>query len=569
MRMLMACLAVLAWSAASVLAQGVNSAADGSSSVQRDLDSLRRQIGQAIADHERLASDQRDIHERIVGETVEANGLELRLNTLAEDISTRSATDVHSIANPITIFGNFRTRLYYTDNRDFGNNGTGQAPGGGTGQIAGGSGGTDTPEDDRGTALVGCYLIGFDFNFDRDVTTHFAVQAHGGFANGDTPGNESFNSGPLFDSQVLGNQSGVLDEIDLYEGWIQFDNIFSQDGLSWRVGRQEVVLGNEFIFGNNDFFTGENFDGAMLFYESDGWDLHVFYLTLAYRDTFSTRNHPYASGGKGFDDDTIFGIYFEWKGSRAFNVDVYYLYFDGNNGFSRGSLGNSLSASQFGDLTLEGGGVNAFYHTFGARLFGVLNGVADGLDYNVEVAYQTGDLQDTTIDVEGLAIEAEVGILLSQAKQTRIFTRFLYSEGGDSNDTGYIPLFTERHAYAGDGGWTGYRARYGLMNIIPLENVISVQVGAYTDFAAEWTVGATVLWATLDRSNILVAGRDDDIGWEIDLWVEHRYSENTLATFGIGIFLPDDAAPLPKSTASLSGEDDTAFLFYADIRVQF
>ena len=565
MRMLMACLALVGWTTVSVFAQNADSATSGQEALQRDVDSLRRQIGMAIADHDRLAADQRDIHDRANGETLTADGLELRLNTLANEIASTSASQVNSIANPITFFGNFRNRLYYTDNRDFGNNG--QSQGNGGGQLSGGSGGPDNPGDDRGTALIGCYLIGFDFQFDRNVTTHFAVQAHGAFGNGDTPGSETFNSGPIFDNNVLGNQSGVLDEIDLYEGWIQFDNVFGKKGLSWRTGRQEIALGNEFIFGNNDFFTGETFDGTRLHYEAENWDLNVFYLTLAFNDSFSTRNHPYPSGGKGFDDDTIFGIYFEWKGSRALNADVYYLFFDGNAGRSRGTLGNSLSAAQFGDLTLESG-VNAFYHTFGARVFGVLS-VADGLDYNVELAYQTGDLQDTTVDVEGVALEVEVGILLSQANQTRLFTRFLYSEGGNSDDTGFIPQFMERHAYAEEGGWTGYRARYGLMNIIPLENVITVQVGGYTDIAPEWTIGATVLWATLDRSNSLVVGRDDDIGVEIDVWVEHRYSQNTLATFGVGIFLPDDAAPLPKSTASLSGEDDTAFLFYADIRVQF
>lgn len=509
-------------------------AQESTQDLRKEIEALKRDMNQLKAENQALA-------ENMKNSAVADTSLEERINALSENLDY-AGTTVKSDANPITIFGQFRTRSGWTFDRDFG-----------------ADFGSSDIEDDDGSFVDALFLVGFDFSLEKDVTTRFSIKSNGLYNNGDTNANDAADG---------------LGEVDLYEGWINIGNIFGRKELSAKEGRQEIVLGNEFQFGNNDYFSGETFDGSHWMWDGESFNLHFLWAKLAIDDNFDTRNWPYnnAGTGNGYDDDELYSLYFTYEGIQDHTIDLYWIYFNGHNGGSMGTLGNGLGSFSTGDVATDGGGFDFYTHTFGLRIGGCF-AVAEGLDYNVEFAYQLGDLADTPVglndDVEGFTVEVELGITFDATNHFRLFVRFLYAEGADGDDTGYIPLFPERHAQAVAGDHRSRRARYGAMDIIPMDNVLTVQLGLTFDPAADWTLGLTALYAEHDED--VVTGplsTDDGLGFEIDAFAEYRYSTQTTFSGGIGVFFPEDGAPLDGGGFA-GADDDIAFLFYMQARVVF
>lgn len=518
--------------------------------IAEELRTMRRRLAAVEARQGALLEENAAMRREL--DVVATQDVDTAINALSASLD-EAYTVVESEANPIHVFGDFRVRYGFSSQRDFGTRvfvGAGPVPQPGAG--GGGAGGVvDELSDDTGTFAQARFLVGFDFHFDRNIWTRFSVHAFGLFDNGQTPA-----------------PANGLTDIQLYEAFIQMDKILGFDEFYSRSGRQEVVFGNEFQFGNNNYFAGETFDGELLVWEDHDFTVSFFNGTLSITDSFNTRDHPYPTigSGDGFDADLVTALYGELHAWREFNVDLYWIYVDASLGNAVGTLGNSLGSTSLGDALKQGGlGAEYDYHTLGLRLHGVLD-VLDGLDYNFEFAYQTGDTDVAGVDVKGIALEAELGLVVSEADRLRIFTRFLFAEGANGGDTGYIPLFPERHAFADPTDLTAYRARYGLMNIIPLDNVLTAQLGLTFDPFHDITVGATVLWARHDEE--VAPGLDENIGWEIDLFAEYRHGESTLIGFSFGVFLPDEGAPL-KGGGFAADNDDVSFLFMVDTRVSF
>lgn len=491
--------------------------AQSNDDLRREVEQLKRDLKTVMNQNQRVLADNAELRA-----TTEDSSLEERVNALAESLDYAAGTTVNSVANPVTLSGEFRARSGYSHNRNF------------------------NDDDDEGTYTDARFRVGMTFDFSRDVTAHFEMQANGLYNNGDTPAS-----------------NGNLSDIDLYQGWILMRNLFGRKELSSKTGRQEIVLGNEFIFGDNDFFSGETFDATHWLWASDNFDVHLIFAKLGAANdaAFSTRNHPYTPAGNGnrsggFDDDEMYSLYFTLKSIENHTLDLFWVYMNGDNlGTAVGTQGNAITPGK------------AVYHTVGLSLRGMF-GVAAGLDYALNFAYQFGDFDSATTanglpeDVKGLALEAEVGITFNADNNFRVFLRFLWSEGRDGNDSGYIPLFMETHSNE------GYRARYGLMDIIPVANVITLQGGLHFDPNADWTIGATVIWATTDEDVVIAGQNEDKLGWEIDLFAEYRYSAETTLGAGVGIFLPDDATPTIGGGVA-GRDDDIAWLFYLQSRIVF
>lgn len=481
--------------------------------LKREVDALKRDFQAVLQRQAALERENDSLRTQVDNVSAVESNLEQMINTLSE--SDFAGTTVESVSNPISVFGEFRNRSGWSSNRDFGLNGN----------------------DDNGTYTDARYLVGFDFNFDRDVQARFSLQANGAFDNGNSDAD-----------------AGNLDEVNMYEGWIQLNNLFGRAELSNKTGRQEIVLGNEFQFGNNDYFEGETFDASVWKWENDNFALNVIMAKISSNTNVPTSSNPTVND---FDDDELYSLYFTLKTIENHELDLYWIYFNGHGPGAQGTLGNNLGGAGAGDHHAS--------HTIGGRIGGEFPSIAAGLDWNVEVAYQFGDNRDADLDTEGLAVEAEFGLTFDTDYNFRVFIRFLYAEGADGDDTGYIPLFTERHAQAGSGGTTNYRARYGLLDVIPMQNVVTGQLGATFDPAKDWTVGLTVLYAENDEDNV---NGDDEIGFEIDLFAEYRYSDQTTLSGGLGVFFPDDAAD--NGNGGFAGNDDDAhFLFYVQARIVF
>ncbi len=546
-------------------------------SIQGEVEQIRLELANVLNKSDELLREQQDLRLRLNARSAETE-IETEINALADMLADAPMTVVDSISTDIRVFGQFRVRWGASWNRDFGNVDGGVAGIPALDAQAVGGGLPLELEDDDGTFLESRFLIGFDFQFSKDVSTHFVVTSYGLFENGETPGSSAAigaggggSGNNSSRAASFANNAHLLDHIELYEGWIRIDRVFGVDDLSLTNGRQEIVLGNEFQFGNNEFFSGETFDAARLNWSRETFSLDLIWAKMAVGERLNTRDHPYPSVGSrgGFDDDELYSIYFSYKGLTGHVFDLYWIYFNGDRARTVGTLGNSLGSSSIGDNLKEVGFAQAFFHTFGLRASGEF-GIVDGLDYNVEVAYQTGNLKDfAQTDVAGLAIEAELGLTVAAESRSRFHVRFLFAEGGENGKSGYIPLFSERQAYD-DGGKGGYRARYGLLNIVPMDNVISVQGGFVFDPAPDWSVGLGVLWATHEADSAPIRSGDDDIGLEIDVFAEYRHSDEFTLGLGLGVFLPDDGAPFKNGGfVNQGGKKDPAFLIYLDARVVF
>jgi hypothetical protein len=450
-------------------------------------------------------------------------GLETEINRLNERMA--AGTNLRSCASQIRLGGEFRYRAAYMD-------ATLQQP------LVATPTGKGPDFDDNATGYWGDMRtrINFQYDFGSDVTAFAELQAHEAFGEDAT--------GPI--NELDGNDP--VGDVQMYQSWIEMRNLFGGcggRGVSARIGRQEIVLGNQFQFGNADWYNGVVHDGIRV-----DWGSNCFGLTLIASKLTSTDGdfNQVWSYGLTHDDDELYAAYLTIKSIRALQVDAYWIYVNGHGG------GAHNSGTQ---LNWDGGFLypfnSAYFSTFGLRLGGTFR-VGCGLDYNIEAAYQTGT--SGPVDVEGISVEAELGWTFTRRNSFRIFARGLWAEGPDSDSTGYLTLYPNRHSNK------GFRARYGLADLIPMENVQTVQLGLHFDPACNWTLGVTGLYAQADN-DFGFAG-DDAFGTELDIWAEYRHSANLTLGAGVAFVWPDDFG-----TAVTGLSDDTQFIGYVQARLVF
>jgi hypothetical protein len=441
--------------------------------------------------------------------------LETQVNAL---LDRYAGTTVNSVANPITLTGELRFRTNW--------------------QL-----GDDEFDDELdGSWTDSLVRLGFMYEFTGDVTAFVELQSHWTFGDDTAATNGAFSwyKGYPSDWEIGASDHDVV----LYQAWVEVRNVLNQPELSSRTGRQEIVLGNQFQMGNADWYNGWAFDGTVWIWEDESFRLIGAIVKLANFDRDLNQLPSYLSD---HDDDELYSVYFTLKTIENHELDIYWIYVNGH----AGAATHALFPIAFPDTL--------YFHTIGGRIGGEFPDIADGLDWNVEVAYQFGDVNDVPeTDVDGFAVEAQVGVVFDKSNMLRAYVRFLWAQGPDDNDSGYIPLFPNRHSN------TGFRARYGLFDLIPMNNVMTLQGGLHFNPDPAWTLGATVLWATTDESDTIVSTSDDDYGWEIDVWGEYRFTEQMTLGAGVAFLFPDD-----EGVALWSLDDGTHVLIYLQARLVF
>jgi len=518
--------------------------------LKKELDQQKAQISALTQKMDAVIKENAELKSQ--QDAVQSDTLETEVNRLTERLA--AATSVNSKASQITMGGEFRFRNTYT---------LGDSEG-----FNGGDGTNNGTTEHDGTYTDARVRINFLYNFTKDVSAFAELQT--AWALGDN------SEGPISAVEFGGNT-----DVNLYQGWLKVGNLFGRSEFSSKVGRQEIVLGNQFQFGNADWYDGVVFDGARWDWECTGFSLTGLALKLSSSDGSGDFDQTSAFNNS-HDDDELYGLYFTLKSIKNHTIDLYWLYVNGHGG---SSLNSGANAGFGNNNDLGGGGVtgflypgsSAYFHTLGARIGGTFD-VAAGLDWNVEFAYQFGDQQFAggELDIGAFALEAELGLTFSKDSMFRIYARFLWAEGpGDDDELGYIPLYPNRHSNG------GFRARYGLADLIPMTNVVTVQLGLHFDPDPAWTLGLTALWATTDDTasgaangftqaatgNNILPGNgvpDEDYGWEIDVWGEYRYSDHLVFNAGVAFVFADDAAE-----ALYGIDDDLQFYGYIQARLLF
>ena len=249
-------------------------------------------------------------------------GLDTEVNRLSERMA--AGTNLRSCASAIKIGGEFRYRGYYStgDSIEF----LVKQPG--TDGVPTTTTEHDGPWGDMRTRL------NFQYDFGCDVTAFAELQMHEAFGeSSDGPFNE-------WDGNDNDNVGG---NVGMYQTWVEVRNMFGRPELSARVGRQEVVLGNQFQFGNADWYNGVVHDGLRVDWKNNCASLTLLAMKLTSQDGDFNQVSSFFND---HDDDELYSAYFTLKSQKNLALDLYWIYINGHGGFAHNS-----GASFFDPLT--------------------------------------------------------------------------------------------------------------------------------------------------------------------------------------------------------------------------
>ena len=175
---------------------------------------------------------------------------------------------------------------------------------------------------------------------------------------------------------ITGADGAGSDSVDLYQAYINVDELWGLP-LQLRVGRQELILGNEWLVGRNAYFdplSYLSFDGVRLTYRAGAVEVNGFWMKL---------NEQFQGFGEG--DVDLFGLYNSYTGIEDWEFNLYWLLL--RDGADIEDVNGGIFSEAFeAFLGLDNYPTTAF-HTVGIRGAGVVG----NFDLEVEIAYQFGD----------------------------------------------------------------------------------------------------------------------------------------------------------------------------------
>lgn len=225
-----------------------------------------------------------------------------------------------------------------------------------------------------------------------------------------------------------------VDDVEIYQAYIEASNMWGYP-VTARVGRQELVLGSQWLVGPTDFgpfFRGLSFDAIRLTYGGESFSVDAFAAKLNERTPLEQ------------DEDTDFyGVYASCTAVENIAFDLYWLWLrdatsvnDTNFFWFAEWLEDVFSVDDY-DVTN--------IHTFGFRTAGNF----DALDFQAEVAYQMADAPrigsffkpftygDDDFDFDVWGGWGELGYTLDMPWAPRPFIGGVYLGGEDNRDISF------------------------------------------------------------------------------------------------------------------------------------
>ena len=355
--------------------------------------------------------------------------------------------------------------------------------------------------------------VGVHGQFSDKVGGYIELQGNGAF--GDTAG--AFTSqDPLFQYGFI--DSELSTSINLYQAFIDLDEI-GGSAIDLRIGRQEITAGNELMFGDNDYYNGLVFDGITGGWDFENWDLGLRILKVL--DAGNLFQPCQVDCGNTDVDLYSLDASFE-IGDTAQMVEPYVIYADVPEIF----LGDAVK-----------------FATIGARYGRAVDLEDDNLlDWNVELAYQTGDVGDTG-DHTAYILESWIGFNFGTS---RVQVGYLSTSGDDDANDGdnesFQPLFADIHANnrLGNIDFGGRGALSGALGMFISGSPLGVQGDTgVTDISVSYTgmwgrhgllLGLHLLSATEDAN---LPNNEDDLGQMVDVAYDFMYSKNL--SFGVEV----------------------------------
>lgn len=337
-------------------------------------------------------------------------------------------------------------------------------------------------------------------DFTQDVFAFIEFDSYGFWG-------EGFRSNYLTGADARGGS-----DVALYQAFIEANNLWGTP-LSLRVGRQEIALGSQMLVGTNDYsygFSGLSFDALRLTFANDYVNIDAIAAKLA-----ETVNDF------GDDDVDMYAVYGSYIGIEDITLDAYWVFIRDD----QGALAKVLRNGNTVDI-----------HTVGLRGAGVIS----GFDFDLEVAYQFGDVdgikqpwfrwkRNAEVDYDEWAVNAEVGYTFDMALQPRVFANFAFYGGGDPDvscwsnnaDLPFNRLFSNKQY----SQFLDFNRN--------MSNFLSYTLGvsAMPTEAIELKLVGTYL-----ESDQRAGKSGKSLGWEVGLFADYNYSEDLVVRGGYSHF---------------------------------
>ncbi len=317
------------------------------------------------------------------------------------------------------------------------------------------------------------------------------------------------------DSRVFGQErdgAGAFNtladtrNLDLHQGYIEVRRLFSNN-LMLRVGRQELIYGNERMIGavgwNN---VGRTFDGAMLRLEWQSFSADVLAMNVGEVQLYTPVATPPAVQSVRDSGADLYGAYGMLKGFPNHTIDGYFLYQWDRNQTVAGS----------DDL-----------RRFTAGTF--LRGTLTSFDYEAELAYQGGRRRG--VDVEAYLLAGAVGYTRQGWAFRLGYDHLSGSSPGSSIHRSFDPMFHTGHKFYGYMDYfiavPAHTADRGLTDLylrstLPLSESTSASI-----------------WIHQFSHEKEVAGKKG-LGQEVDCVLLYKYNSAVAFELGASAFLPDE-----------------------------
>lgn len=346
------------------------------------------------------------------------------------------------------------------------------------------------------------------FDLRTRLATHFLIQ------------NNTHFFAQLQDSRRLGgqnslgeDQSGTLNDsrnVDVHQAYLKIDELW-QNGIGIQIGRFEVNLGNQRVFGSVGWSNvGRSWEGAHVFLDRARFDVSGFWLKR--REV----NDPLEN--RDFD---IWGINARLKDYSS----EFFLF-------------RELDADRFTD------GIPTSIDRLDRISTGLYaKRIYDPVDLEINVVYQLGqqrafiDSLFSEQDISAMLITFEAGYTVDGDRNARVAAGFDYASGDEdpTDDThkAYDNLYYTGHKFRGYMDYFIGSNTEGLFDLIVKGKMSPVE---------GWLLSADLHYFRTDEEFVGLNDEESNhVGVEIDLGVSTDKIPGVNFTSGSSIFIPGDA----------------------------
>ena len=334
--------------------------------------------------------------------------------------------------------------------------------------------------------------------------------------------------------------------LDLHQGYVLVKNAGVQ-GLSVKIGRQEIFFGDHRLFGNFNWSqVGNSFNAVRLTHSMPIADVDLFWARII--DTEAAAAAVTGAGvyfptatTKGTTDQNIYGLYVTLKPIPSWTIEPYYFLLKDDRAPGTTTFITPQASAQTRS-------------TVGGRI----NGKAGGLDATAELAWQFGSMSSGAgAPGDNLHINAEAAAFRAGytfepvPMRPRVGIEVTYASGSGCVNSGTCAAQGKFNTF--DNLYPTNHFKFGAMDLGSWRNMVTYQ-GVFDvkpDAVSKLQVNFVIMRLANHHDNWYRAGQvaygvtgpgntASSIGRELDIHYWRTFKEKFKAEIGVGHFWAGD-----------------------------